>query len=69
MRLPNGSRIIGLPGMEATTRGFSAVSLLIVDEAARVDDELYKALQPMSTVRDGDVWLLSTPSAKARVLL
>jgi hypothetical protein len=55
--------------MEATTRGFSAVSLLIVDEAARVDDELYKALQPMSTVRDGDVWLLSTPSAKARVLL
>jgi hypothetical protein len=50
--------------MEATTRGFSAVSLLIVDEAARVDDELYKALRPMLTVRDGDVWLLSTPFGK-----
>ena len=35
---PNGSRIVGLPGNEATMRGFSAVSLLLVDEAARVDD-------------------------------
>jgi hypothetical protein len=26
--LPNGSRIVGLPGTEATVRGFSAVSLL-----------------------------------------
>src|SRR5213594_2718720 len=30
--LPNGSRIVGLPGNETTTRGFSHVSLLIIDE-------------------------------------
>src|SRR5438046_1640748 len=35
---PNGSRIVGLPGKEATIRGFSAVSLLLIDEAARVSD-------------------------------
>src|ERR1017187_5069105 len=32
LEFPNGSRIIGLPGTEATVRGFSAVSLLLVDE-------------------------------------
>ena len=36
LEFPNKSRIVGLPGNEATTRGFSAVSLLLVDEAARV---------------------------------
>jgi hypothetical protein len=25
---PNGSRIVGLPGIEGTVRGFSAVSML-----------------------------------------
>jgi len=29
-------RIVGLPGTEATVRGFSAVSLMLIDEAARV---------------------------------
>ena len=59
--LPNGSRIVGLPGTEATVRGFSAVSLLLIDEAARVDDALYKALRPMLAVKNGDLWLMSTP--------
>ena len=36
---PNGSRIVGLPGNEVTARGYSA-SLLLIDEAARVDDRL-----------------------------
>jgi hypothetical protein len=63
--LPNESRIIGLPGTERTIRGFSAVSLLIVDEAARVPDEVYKALRPMLAVADGDLWLLSTPNGKS----
>src|SRR5271167_754073 len=44
--LPNGSRIVGLPGMDGTVRGFSAVSMLLIDEAARVEDPLYKALRP-----------------------
>ena len=60
----NGSRIVGLPGREATIRGFSAVALLLVDEAARVPDELYEALRPMLAVSDGAIWLLSTPNGK-----
>jgi hypothetical protein len=58
---PNGSRIVGLPGTEATVRGFSAVSLLVIDEASRVTDEMYKALRPMLAASDGDLWVLSTP--------
>jgi hypothetical protein len=61
---PNGSRIVGLPGMEGTVRGFSAVSLLLIDEAARVEDAMYKALRPMLAVGQGDLWLMSTPHGK-----
>ena len=59
--LPNGSRIVGLPGTEATVRGFSAASMALIDEAAIVRDDLYVALQPMLVVSGGDLWLLSTP--------
>ena len=58
---PNGSRIVGLPGKEGTVRGFSAVSLILIDEAARVSDDLYKAVRPMLAVGGGDLWLMSTP--------
>src|SRR5579872_4257201 len=61
---PNGSRIVGLPQNEATVRGFSAVSLMLIDEAARVKDEFYRAVRPMLAVGDGDLWLLSTPNGK-----
>lgn len=62
--LPNQSRIVGIPGLEATVRGFSSVSLLLIDEAARVKDELYRALRPMLAVGAGSLWLLSTPYGK-----
>ena len=63
--LPNGSRIIGLPGkLHKTIRGFSALSLLIFDEAAQVPDELYVALRPMLATTNGALWLLSTPYGK-----
>jgi hypothetical protein len=62
--LPNGSRIVGLPGTEATVRGFSAVSLLVIDEAARVMDAMYKGLRPMLAVGEGDLWMMSTPYGK-----
>ena len=62
--LPNGSRIVGLPGSEATVRGFSAVSMLLIDEAARVEDGMYKTLRPMLAVSKGDLWLMSTPYGK-----
>lgn len=64
LELPNGSRIVGLPGSEATVHGFSAVSLLLVDEAARVTDDLYLAIRPMLAVSDGALWLMSTPFGK-----
>lgn len=64
LELPNRSRIVGLPGTEATVRGFSAVSLLLVDEAARVSDELYLAIRPMLAVSNGALWLMSTPFGK-----
>ena len=62
---PNGSRIVGIPGNEATVRGFSSVSLMVIDEAARVPDELYHALLPMLAVSDGALWLLSTPHGRS----
>ncbi len=60
----NGSRLVGLPGNESTVRGFSAVSLLLVDEAARVSEDLYLAVRPMLAVTDGAMWLMSTPFGK-----
>ena len=42
----NGSRIISLPGTESTVRGYSGVDLLVIDEAARVHDELYYSCPP-----------------------
>jgi len=62
--LPNGSRVVGLPAKEGTVRGFSKVSLLVVDEAARVPDDVYEALMPSLAVANGDVVLLSTPRGK-----
>ena len=59
----NGSRIVGLPGRQGNVRGFAA-SLLIVDEAAYVDDEVYHALRPFLAAKDGDLWLLSTPNGR-----
>lgn len=61
LEFANRSRIVGLPGSEGTIRGFSAVSLLLVDEAARVSDELYLAVRPMLAVSSGALWLMSTP--------
>jgi hypothetical protein len=62
--LENGSRIVGVAVNEAHVRGFSAVSLLVVDEAARVSDDLYLAVRPMLAVRGGTLWLMGTPFGK-----
>ena len=64
LELTNGSRLVCLPGKEATIRGFSGVALLVVDEASRVPDELYMAVRPMLAVSGGRVVLLSTPFGK-----
>ena len=62
--LPNGARIVGLPASEANTRGFSGATLLIVDEASRVPEELYLAMRPILARSNGDVWLMSTPCGR-----
>jgi hypothetical protein len=67
LELENGSRIITLPGSEKTIRGFSGASLLLVDEASRVDDELYFAIRPMLAVSGGSLLMLSTPYGKRGV--
>lgn len=64
MTLSNGSRIVSLPSSEANIRGFSAVSLVIEDEASRVDDSLYRAVRPMLAVSSGRIMLMSTPWGK-----
>jgi hypothetical protein len=67
LELENGSRIVTLPGTEKTIRGFSGAALLIVDEAARVDDELYFAVRPMLAVSGGALMMLTTPHGKRGV--
>ncbi|MCX8207415.1 MAG: terminase family protein [Methanothrix sp.] len=64
LELENRSRIISLPGKEQTIRGFSSASLLLIDEAARVPDELYYSVRPMLAVSKGRLVLLSTPFGK-----
>lgn len=64
LTLENGSRIASLPGTEGTVRGFSGVTLLLVDEASRVPDDLYYAIRPMLAVSGGRLVALSTPWGK-----
>ena len=64
IELSNGSRIVALPGVEETVRCFSGVSLLVIDEAARVPDDLYRAVRPMLAVSGGRLICLSTPFGK-----
>jgi hypothetical protein len=49
---------------EETVRGYSGVSLLIIDEAARVPDDLYRAVRPMLATSNGRLVCLSTPFGK-----
>lgn len=58
--LENGSRIVSLPGTEGTSRGFSAAQLIVLDEASRVDDDIFASVLPM-VASDGAIWALSTP--------
>jgi hypothetical protein len=67
LELENDSRIITLPGSEKTIRGFSGASLLLVDEASRVDDGLYYAIRPMLAVSGGSLMMLTTPYGKRGV--
>jgi hypothetical protein len=60
----NRSRIICLPGKEETIRSFSGVNMLVIDEAARVPEDLYRSVRPMLAVSRGRLICLSTPFGK-----
>jgi hypothetical protein len=60
----NLSRIVCVPCSEETIRGFAKVDLLVIDEAARVPDDLYRAVRPMLAVSRGRLIALSTPYGK-----
>lgn len=66
IKLTNGSIIrclpTGLSGMGI--RGFT-INLLIADEAAFINEEVWAAVTPMLLTTGGDVWLLSTPHGRA----
>jgi hypothetical protein len=64
LTLANGSRVVSLPGKEETVRGYSGVRLLILDEAARVPDVLYRSVRPMLAVSGGRLIAMSTPFGK-----
>lgn len=64
MTLTNKSRIVSLPGKDATVRGYSGADLIVEDEAARVVDELYFSVRPMLAVSGGRLILMSTPFGK-----
>lgn len=61
--LPNGSRIISLPGSEWTIRSYHA-NLIICDESAGIPDEVFAALSPMLLTTNGTMILLSTPQGQ-----
>ena len=61
LELRNKSRIVSLPCSGQTIRGFSAPSLIVIDEAAQTPDDVYDALTPMLAVSGGRLILLSTP--------
>lgn len=57
----NGSRVISLPASPDTIVGYSAVDLLILDEAARIPDETYYAVRPMLARSKGRILAITTP--------
>jgi hypothetical protein len=65
MELSNNSRVVALPDSEKGVRCFSAVKLLVIDEASRVSDDLYHTVRPMLATSKGRLCCLSTPYGMA----
>jgi Terminase large subunit, T4likevirus-type, N-terminal len=61
LTLESGSEIVCLPGTGDSIRGYSAATLIIIDEASGVDAELMPAVRPMVSVSRGRLLMMSTP--------
>jgi Terminase large subunit, T4likevirus-type, N-terminal len=59
----NNSRIIALSGEPKNARG-KAAHLVVVDEAAEVDPELWPAIRPTLATTSGSLAILGTPKGK-----
>lgn len=64
--LSNGSRIIVIPATETSARGYSKPRVIVLDEASRIPDLVYKSgVRPMLTDNpDCEVFSISTPNGK-----
>jgi phage FluMu gp28-like protein len=63
LRLPNGSRILSLPGTAKSVRGWTA-KLLVMDEAAYTDPETFTAARAL-VATGGRIVVQSTPADEA----
>jgi len=64
LELSTGARVVALPGSESSTRGYAACTLVVIDEAARVLDEILAAVLPTLATTNGRIIALSTPRGK-----
>ena len=60
LHLPNGSKIFAVANSEKSSRGYTA-NIVIVDEAALVQDDVVGSASPTLSRTNGKLWLLSTP--------
>ncbi len=63
-KLLNGSIIKAFTASPKSARGYSDPDIIVFDESAQVDDELYLTVRPMMTGGKTDLILLSTPYGK-----
>lgn len=63
-KLLNGSKIKAFSAAPKSARGFSDPDIIVFDEAAHTDDELYLTVRPMMTGGKTQLILLSTPFGK-----
>lgn len=63
LELANRSRILALPGKERSVHSYST-DLLVIDEAARVPDEVFHAASPQLSVSKGRMIAISTAFVK-----
>jgi len=63
VELINGGRTVCIPQSSDTVRGYSAVDLIILEEAAFIDDEAIHAISP-SLAEGGRIVAISTPGGK-----
>lgn len=66
LTLDNGSRILVIPATEKSARGYSRPRVVILDEASRIPDVVYKSgVRPMLTDNsECELFIISTPNGK-----